>query len=171
MGYCYFDGCCVEQDPTKAAVLYQLSADQKHPTGQAGLGDCCMLGLGVDRDESKGAALYQQSADQGFADGQFCLGECYLYGHGVEQDHTKAASFFSLAADQGHPQAQASLFEANEALAAEGQRRTAEADQAMQSLLDEEDSTGGVTAGKQASRRRRRIRTREAEVQGRPAPR
>ena len=150
LGNCYFYGQGVDQDQAIAAVLFQLAADQKNPVGQFGLGECYMFGLGVERDETKGAALFQQAADQGCEEGQFGLGECYFLGRGVEQDHEKAASFFRLAADQGHSRAQARLIKANEALAADQQRRAAEAEQAMQSLLDEEDAMGGATAGKQS---------------------
>ena len=105
----YSEGNGVEQSDEKAAVYYQLAADQGHAGAQARLGFLYMDGIGVEQSYEKAEKYLRSAADQGDVNGQYGLGILYANGFGVGQSYEKAAEYYRSAADRGHAYAQYSL--------------------------------------------------------------
>ena len=109
LGVMYAEGIGVAQDPTEAARLYHLAADQGFAHAQCNLGQMYDNGTGVAQDHAEAVRLYLIAADQGYAIAQCSLPWVCQNSTGTAQDHAKAAQWYRLAADQGNADAQCNL--------------------------------------------------------------
>ncbi len=105
----YSEGNGVEQSYEKAAVYFQMAADQGHAAAQAQLGFLYIDGIGVEQSYEKAEKYLRSAADQQDVNGLYGLGLLYGNGFGAERNYEKAAEYYHAAADQGHIYAQYSL--------------------------------------------------------------
>jgi hypothetical protein len=73
MGYRYYYGEGVEQDYTKAALLFMDAAEQGHAAAQCNLGMCYYCGNGTEQDDELAAYWLKEAAKQGYVEAMFCL--------------------------------------------------------------------------------------------------
>ena len=94
---------------TRAAKLYETSAQQGDMRGQNAYGQALAMGDGIRRNFSEAAKWFGKAAEQGLATAQYNLGYLYDQGRGVAKSEDKAIELYSRAANQGLAAAQYSL--------------------------------------------------------------
>jgi TPR repeat protein len=109
LGSWYRNGNGVKKDEKRAAVLYNLAAQQGDTGAQYNLGCMYRDGQGVNKDEKHAVKLFTLAAEQGDADAQYNLGCMYRDGQGVDKDEKRTFELYTLAADQGLAGAQYNL--------------------------------------------------------------
>jgi TPR repeat protein len=105
-GLLAFNGDGEEQNYSKAATLFKISAKQGHSGAQHHLALMLEEGLGVPQDYAQALEWYLKAAEQGNARSQNNLGIAYLKGQGAQQDDIEAANWLCKAAGQGLASAQ-----------------------------------------------------------------
>lgn len=105
LGLMHSQGIGGPENPSEAAIYYQLAASQWHPDAAYNLGALYALGRGVKLDYKQALHWYGQAAAGGDADAEFKIGCMFARGEGVVQDMEKAASRWLRAAGQDHAQA------------------------------------------------------------------
>ena len=94
-----------EQDPTEAARLYELAAEQGQVDAQLRLALMYQFGHGVARDAAEASKWLHRAAVQGDPEAQMLLGIHYAEGRRVPRDAVRAYGWFEMAARGGHPAA------------------------------------------------------------------
>jgi hypothetical protein len=85
----------IDQDYTRAAKYYRLSADQNHSSAQDSFGIFLECGICVQPNQALAVQFYRRSAFQGHPDGG-CSG--------VKQNIELTAQYDKFATDLGHPE-------------------------------------------------------------------
>ena len=93
----YYQGRCVQQNYTKAAVWFHHAAEQGSVSGQYGLGVIYLNGEGVAQDDAEAAVWFRRAAEQGDIWAQLRLSDMYKNGRGIPQDHTLAHMWLIIA--------------------------------------------------------------------------
>lgn len=106
LGYRYYEGDGVPDNPAEAVRLFRQAAEQGDARGQCALGVCYAHAIGVDGDEREAARWYRLAAEQGNVVAQLYLAACYELGTGVEANRAEAARWYLEAAGQGDGTAQ-----------------------------------------------------------------
>ena len=101
LGYKYFTGDSIPQNPAEAARWYRMAAEQGIVEAQFQLGIMYFDGSGVPQNYTEAARWYRMAAEQGDAGAQFYLGLIYHYGFGVPKDYVQAYAWYNIAAAQG----------------------------------------------------------------------
>eukprot|EP00927_Polykrikos_kofoidii_P030181 TRINITY_DN26011_c0_g1_i1.p1 TRINITY_DN26011_c0_g1~~TRINITY_DN26011_c0_g1_i1.p1 ORF type:complete len:808 (-),score=153.06 TRINITY_DN26011_c0_g1_i1:273-2696(-) len=97
-------------DPSAAASLFRLAAEQGDARAMCNLGAMYAQGLGVSRDLDEAREWYQKSSDQDCPDGMYNLAVCFSQGLGCcSKDMTKALRLCEKAAAMGQEKAMAML--------------------------------------------------------------
>ncbi|NWF35314.1 tetratricopeptide repeat protein [Mariprofundus sp. KV] len=110
LGYLYSRGFGLPQDPMKALMWFQKSAEQGLARAQNHLGLAYIEARGgVSQNYKEAAQWFHKSAAQGDAEGAYLLAGLYSEGLGVPQSHAKAMKWHLRAAEQNHAYAQLSL--------------------------------------------------------------
>lgn len=97
LGWMYYQGRCVQQNYTKAAVWFHRATEQGNISGQYGLGVIYLNGEGVAQDGAEAVAWFQRAAEQGDIRAQLRLSDMYKNGRGTPQDHTLAHMWLIIA--------------------------------------------------------------------------
>ncbi len=105
LGWMYYQGRCVQQNYTKAAVWFHHAAEQGSVSGQYGLGVISLNGEGVAPDGAEAVAWFQRAAEQGDIWAQLRLSDMYKNGRGIPQDHTLAHMWFVIASTNDNSRA------------------------------------------------------------------
>jgi TPR repeat protein len=101
LGTFYLKGRGVEQDPKKAAILFERAANQNHLYAISNLGTYYLCSPPPLQNTDKAIELFTMAANQGLATAQSNLAICYYNGTGVEKNLEYATSLFELAAKEG----------------------------------------------------------------------
>ena len=110
MGYRYYYGEGVEQDYSKAALLYMEAAEQGHAGAQCNLGACYYCGKGTEQDNEQATHWLKKAAGQGNTEAMFYL--AMLYEEACEAEKQREGLLWLiLAAQQGDREAKKSLSE------------------------------------------------------------
>lgn len=109
VGMGYVMGRGVEQDASKAAYWWGLSAMQGNRVAQNNLGVLYRKGQGVPQDYAEALRLCSESAMQDYPMGQYSLGILYKEGLGVVKDEIEAYAWWALAANNDNKKAQNAL--------------------------------------------------------------
>ena len=104
----------VPPDPAKAAVYFQMAADQGHAGAVYALAQMYADGEGVPQDGARAVALYRESVEQGETRAYVRLGDLYAKGDAVAQNYEEAVRWYTLAAEHGDPKGLYRLGEAYE---------------------------------------------------------
>jgi hypothetical protein len=104
----------VAADPAKAAIYFQIAADQGNASAGYALAQMYADGDGVAQDGARAVALYKQSLAQGETRSYLRLGDLYAKGDAVRQDYVEALRWYNLAAEHGDPRGFFRLGEAYE---------------------------------------------------------
>lgn len=110
-GWCYYFGCGLPYDLSKAIEWYTKAAEQGNANAQTRLGFCYEEGEGVPKSYTEAVKWFRKAAGQGDAYAQCFLGSCYYYGEAVGKSYTQAAKWYRKAAVQGYAVAQCYLGE------------------------------------------------------------
>ena len=104
LGQCYFFGCGVKKDYSKAEDWYLklLLFGGKDIGAQFMHDQCFYLRYGAEKDYAKAVDRYHELAEQDNADAQFMLGQHFFFGCDVEKDYAKAVDWYRKAAEQNH---------------------------------------------------------------------
>ncbi|NWF38422.1 sel1 repeat family protein [Mariprofundus sp. NF] len=110
LGYLYSRGFGLTQDPMKALMWFQKSAEQGLTRAQNHLGLAYIEARGgVSQNYKEAAQWFRKSAALGDAEGAYLLAGLYSEGLGVSQSHANAMKWHLQAAEQNHAYAQLSL--------------------------------------------------------------
>lgn len=106
LGYCYQDGCGVEQDDEMGFEMFKKAADLGYVESMYEVGNCYSDGIGVEQDFSQSFKYWAMAAEQGDSRSMYNLAISYLNGYGVDENHEKAVELLLKAAKRGYKQAQ-----------------------------------------------------------------
>lgn len=90
LGTYYYNGECVKQDYSKAAMWYRKSADHGQLNSLALLGIMYLQGRGVTQNYTEAARLLQKASDQGNTNAMYTLAVMYANGQGFAKDIGRA---------------------------------------------------------------------------------
>ena len=99
----------VTQNDVKAAIWFNMAAEQGHADAQYRLGLKYSIGSGVVEDGVEALKWYHMAAEQGQVDAQYELGNAYSMGLDVSEDLSEARKWYRKAAEQGHASSQTLL--------------------------------------------------------------
>lgn len=102
IGYLYANGLGVPEDPSEAAIWYELAAEAGDAAAEVELANLYAVGLGVERDQKRAHALLDSAFKAGRTEAAYGLGLIYLDPKSELHDLTKAADAFRVAADAGN---------------------------------------------------------------------
>jgi len=90
LGFCYREGCGVEQSLEKAFELYKEAAEQGYGEALLDLGVWYRNGIFVEENDAAGFEYYKKAAEKKNCYAMYYLGMSYRHGYGVEKDYTQA---------------------------------------------------------------------------------
>lgn len=109
LGWCYYTGLGVGQDPSEAVKWFRKAAEQGDASAQNRLGVSYDEGKGVPRDKEQAVGWYRMAAERGCVLAQYNLAQKYNYGVGVPRDYAESARWYRKAAEQGYATAEIDL--------------------------------------------------------------
>jgi len=107
MAYCYCNGYCRKEDPSKGIALYLYAAEQGLALAQYEIGNDYYGGYyELEDNDEEAIKWFTRAAKQGLTVAQDRLGYLYYNGYGVDQSYSKAFEWYSLSAEQGKSESQ-----------------------------------------------------------------
>jgi TPR repeat protein/ankyrin repeat protein len=101
LGQLFFDGLCVQRDPTKAFEWTKKAADQGNLEAKRQLAQAYEQGLGAAQDPAQAARYMKEAAEGGDAVAMGLLAVYLIEGRGVPKNPQLAISWLQKAADSG----------------------------------------------------------------------
>ena len=107
LAYCYCNGNCKKEEPSRGIALYLYAAEQGFALAQYEIGNDYYAGhYELEENEEEAIKWFTKAAKQGLTTAQDRLGYLYYNGYSVDQSYSKAFDWYSLSAEQGESESQ-----------------------------------------------------------------